>query len=266
MNIADMFILDSWRASLRKDWALEAAWPEKTIDHVGIVTAIQNALPNIHGSVHTTTGIKFQVDAAIPAYILFLLLNDAYEHGDIEIVRKYVTAGDKAVMAGVGIGVVASAIALASGNSVLGIDGNARLQPFVEKTAELNGISIDFIHGVVGDFPDSGTVPFVISREFWTSSLRDDTRLEQQTVYAPCIDLNVAVATATANVLFIDIEGAEETLFAQHMISPAVKKLFVEIHSPNLPTTTCAKIKNDIWAQGFRLVDTAGLTHYWERD
>jgi FkbM family methyltransferase len=265
-NIADIFILDSLRAGLRKDWSLEAAWPEIKPEQMAVVTAIQNALPSIHGSVHTTSGIKFQIDAAIPANITYLLLNSAYEFGDIDLVNKYVSQGDRCVMAGVGIGIVASALALASGNPVLGIDGNSRLEQFVDKTAELNGVEINFVHGVVGDFPESGTVPFSISREFWSSSLRDDTRLEHQTIQVPCLDLNVAVSAASANVLVIDIEGAEETLFAQYMISPAIKKLFVEIHSPNMATTTCARIKNELWAQGFRMIDTAGLMHYWERD
>lgn len=267
-HVADAFILNRFRDDLRKRWKLEADWPAKSAHDMLIVRQIQEQINELHGTVHETSDIRFQVDRSFPAYILYLLLNDSYEHGDIELVRKYCRPGDKAVMAGVGIGVVATAIAQATQNPVYGIDGNRDLERFCDTTARLNGVEIDFIHGVVGKGDDKTTVQFVISQEFWSSSLDvEGTRLGQETTFPPALDINAIIKMAGANTLFVDIEGGEELLFAgSTKIDPAIKHLYVEIHSPNMPTTVAARVKNEIWSQGFRLIDTAGLTHYWLRD
>jgi hypothetical protein len=118
--------------------------------------------------------------------------------------------------------------------------------------------------GVIADAAIGSMVEFTLSKEFWSSSLNKNTYLADQTILVKVLSLDDILNQTKANTLFIDVEGAETFIF-KHPIHSSIKKLFVEIHRPNIGPTIWAAVMNDIAQQGFQLKDAAGLTTYWCR-
>lgn len=253
------------RYAVRDRWSLESRWPKTFPEEDALIGQIAVTLPHITENLHTMGGVIIPITNTLPAYVVYLILNEAYEYGDIELVRTYVEPGDKALVFGAGLGVVATALAQQSAGKVYAVDANPELAPAVRRVAELNGVEIEFIHGAVAFAAgEQKEISFVISKEFWSSSISIETRLPKRTLLVPSLDANKLIEETDADTVFVDIEGAEVILFEQ-AIASSVKKLFVEIHTPNVGTVMYAKIMNDIYKQGFRLRDSRGLTLYFVR-
>lgn len=252
------------RFAIRQRWQMEPCWPQPFPDEVRLINQIAASLPYAEDEIHDSDGILIPITPDLPAYVAYLILNDAYEHGDISLVREYVDAGDKIAMLGAGIGVVATALAQQCGDRVIVVDANPEMADAIETIAKINHVELDFVHGVISDCLLGDSTTFTISNEFWSSSLSEETRLPKKTIMAPAINVLELVETNEINTLFIDIEGGEIFLFDTE-IPDRVKKLFVEVHTPNIGPKMYAKVLNDLYRQGFKLVDSRGLTLYLTR-
>ena len=246
-------------------WTLIPSYPSIMHDEVRIFKEIKNAIDENVGELIESLGVKVPVSADIPPYIMYLLLNNAYEHGDIELIDKYVTRGAKALVVGAGIGFTSAAIHKKTLMPVTAVDADPSLQEKIEATAKANNFNISFINGAVCPPKTSGSIDFFISEEYWASSLFEDTYKAAKKISVPIIDMVKIIEEGSHNLLFIDIEGAESRLFSHLKLPEIVKQIFVEIHRPNIGETATAKTMSDLWEQGFHCVDMHGLTSYWER-
>lgn len=61
------------------------------------------------------------------------------------------------------MGVIGTALALATGSQVPCLDANASVSSFVARTASLNLVHLPFIHGAVVPGQTSGSVRFALS-------------------------------------------------------------------------------------------------------
>lgn len=251
--------------TLAQRWALEPNYPPVDNEDRQKMRRLQEALAKSGPLVHDLRGVLVGVDLGLPAYISYLVVNDAYEHGDIDLVRLYVGADNKALVLGAGMGVVATALAQQTGKSVVCIDANAQLAERIAVTAALNNVELPFTAGAVVPGRKSGVVRFTLSDEFWASSLREDAYLAKEQVPVPVLDLAEMCAREGVDTLFVDIEGAEVGLFTPETIPPAVRHVFVEVHRPNLGPKAHCSVVNDLFALGFRMEDAAGLSSYWVR-
>ena len=250
--------------TLASRWKLEPLYPQVAAHDAAHCEAIANWL-SLGPSVQTTLGIKVELGPRISSYIAYLVVNDAYEHGDIALIRRYVRTGKKSLVLGAGMGVIATALAQQTDQPVVVVDANQDVCDFVASTALLNEVQLDFIHGAIVPGRCSGTVDFTVSEEFWASSLRQDTYKAEKTVRALIISVDALLTTHTPSVLFVDIEGAKVGLFPNSMWI-GIQQLFVEIHRPNIGGEAWASVIADIHALGFKMVDSSGLTCYFERE
>jgi FkbM family methyltransferase len=249
---------------IKSRWDLEPRWPILQQDEIKIIDVIHSYLMQVKDAEIMVSGVRVPITADLPPYVVYLLLNDAYEHGDIQLVRTHIKEDDSAIMIGAGIGIVATALAQQTHKSVLAIDANAALKTNIELCAKANRVDIQFITGAIADAEAGSTVPFTLSKEFWSSSLNGNTYLADRVISVNALSLETILKKAEFNTLFVDIEGAETFIF-KRPIHHAVKKLFVEVHRPNIGATAWASVMNDIFLQGFQLKDAAGLTTYWCR-
>ncbi|MCD5327938.1 FkbM family methyltransferase [Chromobacterium piscinae] len=247
---------------IRERWALDPIFPEPNDQERAFFQELDSMR---HSSlIIESSGIRVRLGPDIPTWITYLLLCDAYEHGDIRLIADYVRPGERTLVIGGGIGVIAAEIAQKSALAPTIIEANPLLLERLNDTAELNGVAFDIIHGVVQPGCISGLAPFHISEEFWASSLREDTWRKTSTVEVPIVDLET-VLTAPYDVVFLDIEGAEVGLLEMLLLPKTVKTLFVEIHRPLIGGRAEAAVMNRLWDQGFKLVDSEGLTGCWQR-
>jgi FkbM family methyltransferase len=246
-------------------WALEPWYPAVAPEDLRKMEALQAQLKANGPLVHDLHGVSVGVGIGLHPYLAYLVVNDAYEEGDLRLIRAHVDTRDRAMVLGAGMGVIAAALSQASGAQVSCLDANPAVARHVELTASLNNVKLTFIHGAVVPGRASGSVRFALSEEFWASSLREDTYKLAGYIEAPVVDLAGLVRTSAVNTLFVDIEGAEVGLFTHETVPSGVKKLFVEVHRPALAPQQWASVLNDLYSLGFKLRDCVGLTHYWER-
>lgn len=249
---------------IKSRWDLEPRWPILQQDEIKIIDVIHSYLMHVKDAEVTVSGVRVPLTVDLPPSVVYLLLNDAYEHGDIHLVRTHVNENDSAIMIGAGIGIVATALAQQTHKSVLAIDANAALKTNIQLCAKANRVDIQFMPGAIADAEAGSTVAFTLSKEFWSSSLNTNTYLADKVISVTALSLETILNQAKSNTLFVDVEGAETFIFKQPIHS-TVKKLFVEIHRPNIGASAWANVMNDICLQGFQLKDAAGLTTYWCR-
>lgn len=245
--------------NVRDRWSLNLTYPTPSTSELAAFPKIEIFLskkPTVF-----TSGIAVQLGGHIEAYLAYLICCNAYEHGDIELIKKHASRVDQAVVIGGGIGVIASALAKYSGAKTRVYDANPLLIPHIVKTASLNEVSLDVVHGLIARTGDK-LVKFHISSEFWASSTRDETYKKNSTIVLATTSFMEALLGA--EIAFIDIEGGEVDLFFDELPS-TLHEIFIEIHTPNIGALEASKVMNRIWEQGFRLIDQKGLTSFWRR-
>jgi len=252
--------------SILSRWSLEPSWPAYSREDTEAVERIESMLPSLIGQVVNVDGIAVPIGPHVTPYILYLLLNNAYEVGDLRLVRKHVRHGHRGLVLGCGLGVIATCIARLSKMPVATVDANRTLAAPIATIAQLNGVELQFICGAVVGGEARGTVSFAVADEFWSSSLnlRDSGRIQRK-VDVPILDMESVMASMRPTVLFVDIEGAEEQLFRSYAFPVDVELVFVEIHRPNMGPGRAARAMNDMWHQGYKLIDMDGLTTVWRR-
>lgn len=246
-------------------WELEPRYPEVSLEDARGIANLQASLIKTGSHVHDLMGIRVSLDHELDPFIAYLVANNAYEFGDIALIREHVECMDRAMVWGAGMGVIGTALAQQTKAFVPLVDANEAVAAYVAKTATLNGVTLPFVHGAIVPGKAQGVVQFTVSAQFWASSLRDDTHNAQRTIEAPIIDTGRLFRRFDVNTLFVDIEGAEHELFKPGVIPDEISKIFVEIHRPWLGSKKSASVCNDLYALGFRLTDGAGLTSFWIR-
>lgn len=236
-------------------WSFNHAWPELDPTELQMLDNINDIDSTFLVSVG---GVLFEATKNIPTYIKYLMANDAYEKGDIELINNYLTSVDRAAVVGAGVGIVACAIGMITDDPVIAIEPNPKLVGIIENTFRLNSLNVHVINSAVSE--NEGKEKFYLAKEYWSSSFSiPDTGFDE------CIDVDCSTledASSDSNVLFIDVEGAEKHLF-NNGVPEYINKLFVEIHEPNLGEKASMRVINKLIKSGFNIHDKNGLTYYF---
>jgi len=249
---------------IKERWEMKLNFPEPNATEKSFLYNPENwkTLPRIVNS----NGIKVEINKEMDPWVSYLLICGAYESGDIELIRKYIENKDKVVVFGAGIGLTSVAISCITETIPKVIEANPSLLPLIKKTAALNDQSLEIIYGSVGlNENNASTVEFYVSEEFWSSSNRSDTWRNSEKITVPWVDFLKIVEEGYTAACF-DIEGTEIQIFNNVSLPKTLKKVLVEIHTPIIGYKNEAKLMNYFWNQGFQLVDSEGLTRYWERN
>lgn len=248
------------KEKVRDRFSMNTEYPLPTELELDILNNLASQLA-IEKTILQTNGISVRHGKHIDNYLVYLLCADAYEFGDLRLIREHASTANNAVVLGGGIGIIASALALQTGASVTVYDANPSLIPHIVDTGNLNGVSLIAKHGAICR-QGGGVVKFHLSAEFWASSINENTHRRISTIEAPTIEFIDAINDA--EIVFIDIECGETDLFLDPVPS-TLREIFIEIHTPALGLKKQATVMNRIWEQGFRLIDSDGLTSFWRR-
>ncbi|WP_186338498.1 FkbM family methyltransferase [Chromobacterium vaccinii] len=247
---------------IRMRWSLMLDYPSPNNIEMSLLECIEKC--EEYSEVIQSSDVLVNIDSDIPPWIVYLLICNAYEHGDVRLVREYVEFGQKSIVIGGGIGIIATALAQVSRRDVTVIEANPFLLNRLSQTARLNDVDFQIVYGAVKAGVRQGVTKFHISKEFWASSLRKDTWQSTSVIDVPVVDLS-SLLMDDYDVAFFDIEGEEEKIFDAIALPQRLSTIFVEIHKPTIGEKVGAKIMNKLWEQGYRLVDSEALTSCWKR-
>jgi len=152
-----------------------------------------------------------------------------YEAKEAHSVVRILRPGDRIIELGSGLGVITSIMAQTSDVSIWSFDANPNLITLARRVADANGVkNAIFEHRLLTAGPPS-RYTFFIRKDFWMSSL-----LEQQGPYESRIsiessNLDEFIEKNSANVLVMDIEGAEYGLLSSARLN-GIDRVFLELH------------------------------------
>lgn len=155
------------------------------------------------------------------------LLRGSYELPERVLVRAAIRPTDNVLEIGAGIGVVSLICArLAVSGQVTSYEANSSLAPMIIDNFSLNGLSPKLILKAVTVI--GGSIDFFKNENFVSSSTIDRNFISEKiTVESDSIDK--AIEDAKANVIVMDVEGAEVDLLTKANLKN-VREIIVEIH------------------------------------
>ncbi|MDK2126483.1 class I SAM-dependent methyltransferase [Parachitinimonas caeni] len=244
------------RSRIRDRWDLKPVFPSPTAAELPLLAELASVDP----FELEVEGIRIEIDREIDPWIVYALICDAYEHGDMDLLRKYMQPGQIVGVIGAGIGVTAALSAKISGLPVRVIEANPKMLPRLRDTAHRNQVIFDIRHGAVGIF-ESSIVPFTVSDEFWASASDCQHRPRYQ---IQVVAISPHQAFEGLDFAICDIEGGE--IFLLEVELPlSVRTLLVEIHPRTIGEKKAASVMNAIWNQGFKLSDFHGMSYLFKR-
>lgn len=195
-----------------------------------------------------------------PAKILRALLRRHYEKHELRLVRRLIKPGDRIVELGCAIGVVSLAAGkLTDGAGIVGFDANPEMVQQASANFALNGSKATAVHAAL--IPDStgpAELSFNASAYFLGSSMLD-RRSDAETIAVPTRPLDDTLRETRANVLIVDIEGAEVGLLDATDLG-GIEMLVLEMHVSMLGTDACLDLVASLADQDL-VLDTAGTAY-----
>ena len=172
-------------------------------------------------------GIRVRLSPKMGRAAVAYMLQGRYEGPERRILECALKPGDRVLELGTGIGYLSAICARKLGNgNVLSFEANPMLQPLVEQTYALDGVSPRVEFCLLGD--SNGRALFNVSAEFWASStMRRKGRIRQITV--PMKAFNDVITSYKPTFLIIDIEGGEADLIRFARLDN-VEKVCIELH------------------------------------
>lgn len=225
-----------------------------------IIANLQCNQPLTFMKVH---GLTIPLFPEISSTIVYLLLNGAYKTASHKLIAQHVQLGARCLNLGTGIGTVATHLGYISGNHVVTVDANSKMEPIAEAISSCNDVSLQFIHGAVAPRARKGTVEFNLASSLWLGNFGNCLQL--QCVASPVVDVAELVLAHQIDTLFVDLNGAEMDLFQLVPMPTSLVTVLVEIHNNQLNHFNTIQTLNALWGQGYVLADQEGTTYVWKR-
>jgi len=159
------------------------------------------------------------------------LLSGRYENAERTAIEMHVTAQDRVLDLGGGIGctgVVAGKIV--GGKNLMIVEANGDLVPEISENLAQNGVlGADLQHAAIVADQKTTQISFHKSKGFWAGSLRAGNAPNSQMIKVPAIGLQTVVTGFRPSVIICDTEGIETEIFQSHL--PAhVRLIILELH------------------------------------
>lgn len=205
---------------------------------------------------------KFRIDGAdlqIPGDSLNdrlrgRLRDGGYEHYERDLARAHIRAGDRVLDLGSGAGLVAIVAARIVGpENVTTVEANPEMHTVLRRNLRNNaGTELRLIKGaVVGDDYPEKTVTLNLRAAFWAASLdAPKGKNGARAVEVPAKKFRQLVRARDANVLTMDIEGAEDALLSRPL-PKTIRLLIVELHPALYGEARRDELLQGLAAQGF---------------
>ena len=179
------------------------------------------------------------------------ILSDTFEADEIRFLPRFLSAGDRVLEIGAGIGVVGTVIARHPGvEKLVSVEANPVLMPFMARVHGLNGAhGIDRRNVVLTTGPERAR-SFYIRQDFWMSSLCPGPEPFISEIDVATAPLNPLLMAEDINVIVCDIEGGEVDLFAGAELC-GVDRIFIEVHDHLSGLNGVTRLFRTLMAKGF---------------
>lgn len=198
----------------------------------------------------------------ISSAIFYHLTNDDYEVPELGLLQTHLSADDRVIELGAGIGFLANFYGRRCAHQRhLAIEANPVMSALV-RTNTQSLANVDVLNALAARPADGASpgqaplVPFYICDDFWASSTEpphssDPTRRVLRTVHVPMVDLDALIAERRCTMLVCDIEGGEYDLV--HTFDLAVPKILMELHWRTLGLSRALHVMQTLESRGYRL-------------
>ncbi len=191
-------------------------------------------------------GLKVITDARIPLKIRKKIHRGRYEKSEREALSKIITADDRILEIGCGVGVVAMICERLCPGRCIHYEPNPEVRSLILENFEMNGLRCSLVSKAIT--ANGGPVVFHVADNIWSSSLIDRDLQRTITVESQAID--EAVSGFSPTVVVIDAEGAElEIIEAGAFVG--VRCLIVEVHIMLIGALGVERIKTRLKSLGF---------------
>ncbi|MEL7465441.1 MAG: FkbM family methyltransferase [Pseudomonadota bacterium] len=214
------------------------------------------AAGSIVGDVVECKDVRIPIDPRIiTPWVEKKLRRGRYETPETEAAPKFLSAGDRVMELGAGIGFFSTFIAKEIGvEAVHCVEANPRLSDFIRSVHALNGVeTASVVSGVAisdaAEEPESGFLDFHIADPFFSSSLLP-VRAAVEVCKTPTFRLSSAIREHDPTALVLDIEGGEREIFEGTDLG-GVTKVFLELHKRLIRPSGVKKVFDDLSAQNF---------------
>lgn len=182
------------------------------------------------------------------------LLDGGYEHYERDLARSHLRPGDRVLDLGSGAGLVAIVASRIVGpENVTTVEPNPEMHDTLRRNLRNNaGTGLRMIKGaVVADDFKEKTVTLNLRSAFWAASLDAPKGAGARPVEVPAKKFGQLLRKRDANVLTMDIEGAEEAIL-QKPLPDQVRLLIIEMHPGFYGADRRDELLDGLDRQGFR--------------
>lgn len=179
------------------------------------------------------------------------LYRGSHEEEERAVIRKHLQPQDRVLEFGSGIGLITTLCCQIVGSeNVVTFEANPALNPLLQKTFALNGVSPDLRMQMVS--MTSGTDDFYVSDRFVVSSrLGHDT--DSIPVAVNTASLSDVLAEVRPTFLVMDIEGSETDLADESIDLSGIQKMCIEVHPQIAGDEATSELISSLLKRGFQL-------------
>ena len=204
-------------------------------------------------------GVKIKI-GCLPKEMQKVFEGDYYETSEINLLTKFVSAGDRVLEIGAALGFVGLYCRkVLKVDKLVSVEPNPRTIAYLKKNYELNGLEPVLICAALAEH--DGPVQLQVSDMFWEDSLaskNDGTAGECISVEGLSFEGLVRRANFSFNTLVIDCEGAEQFIPFK-TIPDGIEKVVIELHPQMIGARAAYKVLADLIRLGF---DVQGQDNY----
>jgi FkbM family methyltransferase len=202
-------------------------------------------------------GIRLDISSFSPRIRNRILMG--YEEPEKKICQEFLRPGDSVLELGGAIGFIGLFCQKKLGiRDYISVEANPRTVEILKRNYDLNGIVPIVWNIAVGEA--KGTVSFDVGGDFWEHSISSTQHPQTESVTVPCAQAEAIISqAAAANVLIIDVEGAERFInFAT--LPDRINKIIIELHPAVIGKKGAGQIVSTLCQKGFRTVCEEGNT------
>ncbi|MEL7152497.1 MAG: FkbM family methyltransferase [Pseudomonadota bacterium] len=184
--------------------------------------------------------------------VINALKQSRYEAEEARALQAHLTADDRLLELGSGIGVLgALAAQTLPATNITCVEANEALLPVIRTNLDRNGASAaTLLHGAVCSDPAASEIDFHIGPKFTAASLSAEGRGSYQTHRVPALRFADVLDQAKPTFIMCDVEGAERDLI-ETKLPASVRFLCLELHLVWLGDLGIQQFFEAMHSQGF---------------
>ena len=190
------------------------------------------------------------------------IIKGRYEMAERKLAREAIRSGDRVLEIGAGLGVVSILCnRLAGAGNVTSYEANTALEAPIRANFALNNLTPNLVLKAVT--VDGQPITFFKNDNVVSSSVYD-RGLVAECITVPSVAIDVAISRADANVIVMDVEGAEVDLLAAADLQ-AVREIIVEVHPHIVGAPSIDGMISALTGRGFAVTERLHKTVWLSR-